>query len=120
MPSAKLDETLIYRAKRRARDDGLSVDERVAINLFRRRGVRVPTLAAAFEVSKNTIYYKCLTGRADSYPGSPDRNEADATNALIDKLGVKEAWDKFVSDEMINRVNAQLALEIKAREDENR
>jgi hypothetical protein len=120
MPSAKLDETLIYRAKRRARDDGLSVDERVAINLFRRRGVRVPTLAAAFDVSKNTIYYKCLTGRADSYPGSPGRNEADATNALIEKLGEEEAWNKFVSDEMVNRVNAQLVRDIKTREDENR
>jgi hypothetical protein len=120
MPSVKLDETLIYRAKRRARDDGLSVDERVAINLFRRRGVRVPTLAAAFEVSKNTVYYKCLTGRGDSYPNSPSQNEADATNELINRLGEAEAWDKFVTDEMINRVNAQLVRDIKIREDENR
>jgi hypothetical protein len=110
MPSVSLNETLIYRARRRTREDGLSVEERVAINLFRRRHVRVPTLAAAFEVSKNTIYYKCLRGT----------DKADEVNGLISRLGEKQAWNQFVTDEMVNKVNTQMALEVQVREDEER
>ena len=54
------------------------------MNLFWRRGVRVPILSKVFQCSRNTIYYNCLTGDAPSYPNS---NRADEINALIDKMG---------------------------------
>ena len=113
--NVELDETLIYRTKRRGRDDGLTDDERVAINLFWRRGVRVPILARTFRVSKNTIYYKSLTGEADSYPTTNRSNSAAETNALIERLGEREAWRQFVTPEMIEAVNAEMALEAKRR-----
>jgi hypothetical protein len=114
--SIELDEALIYRTKRRAREDGLTADERIALNLFWRKGVRVPILARAFQCSKNTIYYKSLTGDADSYPTSNRSNSAAETNALVDRLGVDEAWDRFVTPRMIDAVNAEMAREARRRE----
>jgi hypothetical protein len=111
-----LDESLIYRAKRRAREDGLTPEERIALNLFWRKGVRVPILAKVFRCSKNTCYYKSLTGEADSYPNSNRSNSAAETNALIDSLGVDEAWRRFVTDDMVAAVNAEMALEVERRE----
>ena len=116
MDMTKLDETLIYRTKRRRRPDGLSDDERVAINLLWRKGVRVPILADVFNVSKNTIYYKALTGTADSYPTSIRSNSAADTNALIEHLGVKEAERRFLTDEIKQQVNAALTRELERRQ----
>jgi hypothetical protein len=110
--NVQLDRTLIYRTKRRARDDGLTQDERVAINLLWRRGIKVPILTRVFKVGKNTIYYKALTGEADSYPNSPRSNSARDTNDLIEELGEKAAWAKFVTDEMIQACNEELAKEL--------
>ena len=111
----QLDETLVYMTKRRARQDGLTTQERIAMNLFWRKGVRVPILAKAFNCSKNTCYYKSLTGEADSYPTTNRSNSAAETNALIERLGEKEAWRQFVTPEMIEAVNAEMALEAKRR-----
>ena len=116
MDMTKLDETLIYRTKRRRRPDGLSDDERVAINLLWRKGVRVPILAEVFNVSKNTIYYKALTGTADSYPTSIRSNSAADTNAQIERLGVKEAERRFLTNEIKQQVNAALARELERRQ----
>jgi hypothetical protein len=112
---AILDPTLIYRTKRKARPDGLTADQRIAINLLWRRGVRVPIIAKVFGVSKNTIYYKALTGDADSYPNSPRSNSAAETNALIDRLGVEEAERQFLPDKIVEAVNAALRREAKRR-----
>jgi hypothetical protein len=108
--------TLIYRTKRRARDDGLTPEERIAINVFWREGVRIPILAKVFKVSKNTIYYKALTGNADSYPNSNRTNLAKETNDLIERLGIEEARAQFVTEKMQRAVEEEMAREAKRRE----
>ena len=112
-----LDPALVFQTKRRTREDGLSDAECIAINLFWRREVRVPILARVFKVSKNTIYYRCLTGNADSYPNSLYANKARDTNKLIDDMGVEAAWKKFVTDDMVRKVNAEMAEELRRREE---
>jgi hypothetical protein len=107
--------TLIYRTKRRSRDDGLTPEERIAINVFWRDGVRIPILAKVFKVSKNTIYYKALTGDADSYPNSNRTNLAEETNALIERLGIEEARAQFVTERMQRAVEDEMAREAKRR-----
>jgi hypothetical protein len=77
----QLDENLLRQARRSPRHDTLSENERIALNLFWRKGVRVPVLAKVFQCSKNTIYYNCLTGE-------------------------KEAWSRYVTDGMVRAVNA--------------
>jgi hypothetical protein len=112
-------KTLLYRTKRRARKDGLTADERVAINVFWREGVRIPILAKVFKVSKNTIYYKALTGEADSYPNSNRSNSAKETNELIESLGVEEARKQFITEKMQLAVEAEMAREAKRRTRKN-
>ena len=112
----ELDETLIYKTKRKPREDGLTDDECIALNLFWRKHVKVPILAKVFRVSKNTIYYRALTGSADSYPTSMYSNKAKDTNALIDKMGFQKAWDRYVTDDMVRAVNAEMAAELERRE----
>jgi hypothetical protein len=112
----ELDEKLIFLTKRRTREGGLSDVERIAINLFKRRGVKVPVLAKVFNVSKNTIYYKSLTGDADSYPNSQYSNSAADTNALIERMGVEAAWETYIRPEWIGAVNAENAREVARRE----
>jgi hypothetical protein len=112
-------KTLLYRTKRRARKDGLTAEERVAINVFWREGVRIPILAKVFKVSKNTIYYKALTGEADSYPNSNRSNSAKETNELIESLGVEEARRQFITERMQLAVEAEMAREAKRRTRKN-
>jgi hypothetical protein len=99
----QLDENLLRQARRSPRHDTLSENERIALNLFWRKGVRVPVLAKVFQCSKNTIYYNCLTGDAASYPAA---NRAREINKAIDKIGEKEAWSRYVTDGMVRAVNA--------------
>jgi hypothetical protein len=101
--TVQLDEALIIQAKRTPRADGLTLEERIALNLFWRRDVRVPVLAKVFQCSKNTIYYNCLTGEAASYPSG---HKAKEVNDLIDKMGPEKAWAKYVTEDMIRAVNA--------------
>ena len=110
-----LDQELLYKTKRRRRDDGLTDNEVVAVNLLWRKKVRVSILAAVFGTSKNTIYYRCLTGRAKSYPDSTYSNKATDTNALIDSMGEAVAWDKYMTDEIVQRVNKEMAEELRRR-----
>lgn len=112
----ELDETLIYKTKRKPRQDGLTDSEVIAVNLFWRKHVKVPILAKVFQVSKNTLYYRCLTGTANSYPNSIYSNKAADTNALIDKMGFQKAWDRYVTDDMVRAVNAEMAAELERRE----
>ena len=111
--------SLLYRTKRRARDDGLTPDERVAINIFWREGVRIPILAKVFKVSKNTIYYKALTGEANSYPNSNRSNSARETNELIESLGLEKAREQFITDRMQRAVEAEMAREAAKRMRDN-
>ena len=112
----EIDETLIYKTKRKPRQDGLTDDECIAINLFWRKHIKVPILARVFRVSKNTCYYRCLTGSADSYPTSMYSNKAKDTNALIDKMGFQAAWNRYVTDQMVDDVEAEMAAELARRE----
>jgi hypothetical protein len=104
--NATLDQSLIYRTKRRRRRDGLSPEERIAINLLWRRKVRPSIIAKIFKVSRNTIYYKAMTGEADSYPNTNRSNSAAETNAVIDEMGIEEAERQYLTDEIIEKVNA--------------
>ena len=63
----QLDPALLAKARRAPRRDGLTFEERMALNLFWRKDVRVPVLVRVFQCSKNTIYSNCLTGDAPSY-----------------------------------------------------
>ena len=112
----EIDETLIYKTKRKPSEDGLTDNECVALNLFWRKNIKVPILARVFRVSKNTRYYRALTGKADSYPNSLYSNKAKDTNALIDKMGFQSAWDTYVTDEMVDAVEAEMAAEVARRE----
>lgn len=114
----EIDPTLLYRTKRRGRKDGLTPEERIALNLLwdNDKGVRVPILARVFKVSKNTVYYKALTGSADSYPTTDKSNSAAETRALIERLGRDEAYRQFVTPQMVDAINYELANEAARRE----
>ena len=100
----ELDQALVAQTSvPPARIDGLSLGEKIAINLFWRKKVRVLILAKVFQCSKNTIYYNCLTGDAASYPPS---NSARQVNAIIDQIGEKKAWSQYVTPGMIHAVNS--------------
>jgi hypothetical protein len=110
-----LDERLVYFLKRKPRKNSVTPEQCIAINLFWRRGVKAPILARAFGLSKNTIYYRALTGEAESYPTSAHANSAADTNAFIDKLGVQKAWKTYVTQAMIDAVNREQAAELGRR-----
>ena len=101
--NVQLDEALILQAKRAPRHDGLSLNERIALNLLWRKDVRVPVLAKVFKCSKNTIYANCLTGEAASYVSG---HRAKEINDLIDKMGEVVAWRENITPAMIRAVNA--------------
>ena len=61
--NVQLDEALILQAKRAPPLHGLSLNERIALNLLWRKDVRVPVLAKVFVCSKNSIYANCLAHR---------------------------------------------------------
>ena len=109
--SVALDQSLIFRTKRKARKDGLTADQRMAIHWFWLEGVKVPIIARVFKVSKNTIYYKALTGEADSYPTTKHSNSAAETKALFDSLGKDEVRTKFVTDAQVAAINREMARE---------
>jgi hypothetical protein len=101
----KLNKDLLRRARRSPAAKDLDDDERIAINLLWRKGVRAVALAKIFQRSKNTIYYQCLTGEGASYPF---KNKAAEINDIIEKMGEKAAWDLYVRDRpgLIEAVNA--------------
>jgi hypothetical protein len=105
--NATIDEITLFRTKRLGRK--LTPDECVAIALFRRRDIRVQVLMRAFGVCRNSIYNKALTG------GSTDDGLAKETHDLIEKIGVRRAWNEFVTQDMIDRVNRENKVEANAR-----
>jgi hypothetical protein len=108
----KIDKILVAQIRRKSRPDGLTPGERVAINLFAYHPstpVPIAVLARVFRVSRNTIYYQALTGDADSYPNSGSSNLARETRELIGVLGRDEAWRRYVTDQMVLSINAEMA-----------
>lgn len=111
-----LDENLINLSRRRPREDALTHDQLVAINLFWRRGVKVTIIAKVFHASKNTLYYRALTGTADSSQSALYAGQAQEINALVDKLGHEKAWDQYVTDDMVTAIHAALREDIERRD----
>lgn len=109
MPTIEFDTTLIPQTYRRAmRHSPLTLEERIAINLFARRRAPVSVLAKVFQCSRNTCYYAAISGEAPASASYPASQGGVAINALIDKLGEKRAWDKYVTDDMVRAVNATM------------
>lgn len=107
--------TLLYRTRRRTRKkDGLTPEERIALNVFWRDGVKVPILARVFKVSRNTIYYSALTGQAESYPNT-EANTAAETNDIVEAMGVEAARAQYVTERMQMALEAELEKEIERR-----
>jgi hypothetical protein len=110
--NVQLNEALILRTRRRVRDDQLTFGERMAMHWFWRRKVKVPIIAKVFKVGKNTVYYKSLTGEADSYPTSSRSNSVAEVRALFDKMGEAEVRRVYVRDQWVEEVNALLLAEV--------
>jgi transposase-like protein len=107
-----LDRTLVYLTKIKGGRGHLTPEEKLAINVFWRDGVRVPAIARAFGVGKNTIYYNCLTGEAPSYTSTPAINPPEEINQLIEDMGLDEARRRFVTSEMNERINREMEVEL--------
>jgi hypothetical protein len=109
-----LDPQLLAQTRRRGQwAPPLTEQERIAINLFWRKGVTVKVIARAFgDRQKNTLYYKCLTGDAKSYPQvRRGTNSAIEINRKIDEIGEEEAWKQYVTDDMVRAVNKAMKAE---------
>ena len=113
--TVQLDQGLIERAMIRGHPDKLSASERIAANLFWRRKVPIAVISRVFGISKNTLYYRCLMGEARSYPKS-EVNTAAETNAIVERLGVEEAWRLNVTDSQVTNINAAVRAYLQARE----
>ena len=109
MPTVEFDTSLIPQTYRRAmRHSPLTLEERIAINLFARRRAPVSILAKVFQCSRNTCYYSAISGEASASASFPASQGGKEVNALIDKMGEKRAWDRYVTDDMIRAVNATM------------
>jgi hypothetical protein len=113
MMNVQLDKTLVRRTRRRIRKDELTFDERMAIHWFRKNDIKIAILAKVFGMAKNTLYYKALTGDADSYPNSPKSNSVADIKALFDELGMDEVERRYVTNKMKKAMNAAMAEEAK-------
>lgn len=100
----KLDEDLILQVGSRRRGGSspfLSLEERVAANLFYRKGVHINVLMKVFKIAKNALYGNALTG-GGAYTSGERGTE---TNEIIERLGVDRAFKQYVTPEMIAAVN---------------
>ena len=91
------DPVLTYLARRKP--EKLTPEERVAIALLRRRGIRAAVLAKAFGVGRNTIYNSCIRDTID------ETAAAKAAHMLIEAIGEEAAWDRFVTPAMVAKVD---------------
>jgi hypothetical protein len=101
----QLDQDLIRQARRAPAKNEVSLDDRIAMNVLWRDGVRLRVLMKIFGRAKNTIYYSCLTGDAPSYRYAKARE----INDLVEEMGVDEARKRYVTQEMIRIVNEENA-----------
>lgn len=107
MHTVELNVGAIEQMRRKKREDGLSLAERIALNLFWRHGVRAAILARVFNVSKNTVYYTVLNKRKSV--------AAKEAHARLEREGEEACWNKYVSDKQISLVNAELDASMKQR-----
>lgn len=100
--SLTVEDSAVYRATRRQRrKEKLTQQERIALNVFWREGVPVPLLAKVFRIAKNTIYYKALTGQAESYPTASQYEDSGAQiNDWVEEMGVEKARELYVTKKM--------------------
>jgi hypothetical protein len=114
--SFELNRALIVRSRLKARK--LSLSDRIVINLLydnkSKDSVSVPILARVFKCSKNTIYYKSLTGRADSYP--TNGHEVSEVEREIALLGREEAKRKYLTDKIMKKVRAEVERTARRKE----
>lgn len=113
MTKLRYDKKLLARLSKRRDPDVLSLADKIAINLAWRDRARIPILAKLYGVSKNTIYYKCISGDAASYP-SGETNTAAEINAIIDRIGVEAAFETYLTDEHVKRTNLALKKTLEA------
>lgn len=115
-----LNDDLFNRLITRWGKPKLTHDELIAANLMWRKDPRlVPILAKALGCSKNTLYYRAITGHADSYPASG--SEADRINREVDKIialsgSLKQAIAEHVPDSIADAVNAEVARRVQLKE----
>jgi len=105
----KLDQSLIFRTARRARAGKITPEQCIAINIFRRRGIRVEHLSRAFGVARNTIYRRALTEGAD--PDNP--TAVRDINVIIRQMGLEAAYAKFVTNDMVRKINAVMEEDVR-------
>lgn len=112
-----LNESLLAATRRNRSFPELTLQERIAVNLFWRRGVKVRIIAKAFgNRHKNTLYYQCLTGDSRSYPkAKAGTNSGIEVNEIVSKIGMAAAWKKYVTDDMVANLNAAMAEEPRKR-----
>jgi hypothetical protein len=115
MTKLRYDEKLLAELAVRHDPDLLSLGDKIAINLAWRKKARVPILAKLYSVSKNTIYYTCLTGGSAGYPHGAT-NTAAEVNRLIDEIGVEAAFETYLTDEHVRRTNLALKKTLEAKE----
>ena len=88
----------------------LTREQCIAINLFHRKNVTIAILCKVFGVAKNTLYYKALTGDADSYPNSGSDNQAKEINDFVDgvvgRMGLDAAINEYTTPEQRRAINA--------------
>jgi hypothetical protein len=78
--NVQLDEALIAQIGQRQRGGSmpmLTLDERIAVNLFWRRGVHMTVLIEVFKCGKNTLYANCLTGGGAYASGTRGDHRSD-------------------------------------------
>jgi hypothetical protein len=105
------DPILLFRAKRRGQH--LTRDQRVALDLLKRRGVSIPVLMKVFNCSRTIIYYK----RKRNLTGKSKVDVTGEAQAMIRKLGVEGAWQQFVTKEMIDAVDRENKLAAQQHEE---
>jgi hypothetical protein len=110
----ELDPALIARSRRKVR--ALTFGDRVAINLLHtgQPKISTPILARVFKCSKNTIYYKSITGQADSYP--TDGHEVTEVEREIAFWGREEAARIYLTDKIKKRVMLEVARTARRKE----
>lgn len=100
----QLDKNLLAvvgRAPRGGSQPILTLQERIAANIFWRQGVPLPALMEVFRCSKNTLYGNALTGGGAYISG----HRAVEVNEIVDRMGVRAAQARYVTPEMIRTVN---------------
>ena len=99
----KQEAIAAYLKAHRPPKNGMRPEEALAANVLWRDKAPLTSIARAFGVARNTLYYKIIAGDAPSYPKTAS-NWAAATNDLVEKVGVEEIRRRFVTKAMLDAV----------------